>query len=124
MDAGYELPLPAAQITERLNVRERIPLSAWSLRVTEVRLVPRPERVPLVELTVEIGEYHSSAMVPGPGGMQRWSVRFVLDGRSLQPGALAAPLLLLLRVRLEDWWLNRARYPQADAQRLDTDSVS
>lgn len=44
MDAGYELPLPAAQIVDRLNVRPRIPLSPWSLHVTSVALIARPGR--------------------------------------------------------------------------------
>ncbi len=111
MDAGFELPLPAAQIVERLNVRERIPLTPWSIRVTYVRLVPRPDRVPLVELTVEVSANSSV--------IQHWAVQFRVRGHSLEPGASAKAFVLLLRVDLEDWWLNRAAHPNAEARRLD-----
>ena len=112
MDAGYELPLPAARILEQLNVRQRIPLSTWSLTVTSVALVERPNLLPAIALTVE-------ARTTGSESGERWAVQFVVPTVSLQPGAGAPSLLLFLKVRLEEWWLNRASRPTTDARRLD-----
>lgn len=115
MDAGYVLPLPSSEIAERLNHRQRIPLSPWSLKVTSVGLVERPERPPLVELTVEVTEATASTF-------ERWAVHFPVERRTLQA---VAPFLLLLKVHLEDWWLNRHRHPdhprdpQSHGSRLD-----
>ncbi|GAB3276077.1 hypothetical protein [Kineosporia babensis] len=120
MNAGYELPLPAAQIVDRLNHRQRIPLTPWSLRVTSVSLVPRPERVPLVELTVEVSAAGSEGGASS-SVTQRWAVRFLVRGHSLEPGAPAHAFILLLRIDLEDWWLNRTAHPSTQAHRLDPD---
>ncbi|GAA3599222.1 hypothetical protein GCM10022223_13330 [Kineosporia mesophila] len=129
MNAGYELPLPAAQIVGRLNARPRIPLTPWSLKVTEVALVRRDRQVPQVEVVVEVCAVATFfGAVPGEeltGG--RWAVRFDVRAQALETGAPTRPFVLLLKVKLEEWWLNRAQEQQiravrehrASARRLD-----
>ncbi|WP_285597525.1 hypothetical protein [Kineosporia sp. NBRC 101731] len=129
MTAGYELPLPAAEIVGRLNARQRIPLTPWSLRVTDVTLVHREKQVPQVEAIVEISTVATFfGAVPGEeltGG--RWAVRFDVRAQALEAGAPTRPFVLLLKVKLEEWWLNRAyeqqvrvvREHRTRARRLD-----
>jgi hypothetical protein len=112
MDAGHELPLPAAQIVEHLNVRPRIPLSPWSLKVATVALIARPDRPPLVEIVLQT----SSATTAS----ENWSVRFAVKTvQTVQAEADKQAFLLFLKVRLEEWWLNRAGHPEVQARRLN-----
>ncbi|MBT0768391.1 hypothetical protein KIH74_05615 [Kineosporia sp. J2-2] len=117
MNAGYELPLPAAEIVEHLNARQRIPFSPWSLRVSALELIPRQGRLPLVELTVDVSAEGADGGA-GDIGPERWAVRVPVRKQALVPGASPQPFLLFLRVRLEEWWLTRARNPKAQARRL------
>ncbi|MDP9829994.1 hypothetical protein [Kineosporia succinea] len=128
MNARPELPLPAAEIVERLNTRRRIPLTSWSLTVTQVTLVLRDAAPPLVETLVEVSTIHvatthaatTRAAMTGATEARttktettktetagRWAVRFVVRPEVLRAGPQA--FVLLLKVKLEDWWLTRNR---------------
>lgn len=49
-------------------------------------------------------------------------MRFPAEQYSVEPGAQAQPFLLWLKVRLEEWWLNRGHHSTTKAQRSATEA--